>query len=592
MGIKYSPMKFLKYIAVFFLVCTINALSVKSAEAIVNPVDSQNNKFGIHMISPTVDESSPAAVLVNSNGGDWGYITILIESKNRDHNKWQAFFDDLRRRHLIPIVRLATEPEKDYWKRPYEGEELAWADFLDSLNWPTKNRYVLIYNEPNQGQEWGGSVDPKSYARVLDKTITALKTKNPDFFILNAGFDASAPEKAPKFMDEETFLTQMEQEVPGILNKLDGWASHSYPNPGFVGLPTGAGRTSVRTWIWESMLLQRFGVTKDLPVFITETGWKHAEGLDYDKSLPSAEKIGDFYKTAFETAWSSTRIIAITPFLLNYQEAPFDHFSFKKITGEVQNIKILGVSTNSLISDPNYYPCYQTMKNIPKVNGKPIIENKAELVKGEIFSSLVIGENYNIFLTFKNTGQSIWGDDGNIELKAIKGGKELQIEPVSLKDQRVEPGQTATFSLKLKAPESGTYNISLQLFNSGREFDTSPFIFTTSVKSPVQLTLKSSLKWKKDFSGDYILTASSDSIETSGGFKLNSFGQSGKIEAKYLLPDYTFDFTLQKVFYKPKTIRVKVNPGENVLDFGELEPDIFSALFKPDKLWNLLPFSN
>ncbi|MFA5933153.1 MAG: cellulase family glycosylhydrolase [Microgenomates group bacterium] len=581
-------MKFFKYILVFIFLFIINAVSANPAKAIVDPLLSPNNKFGIHMISPTVDESSPAASLVNSNGGDWGYITILIESKSRDHNKWQAFFDDLRRKHLIPIVRLATEPEKDYWKRPYDGEEIAWADFLDSLNWPTKNRYILVYNEPNQGQEWGGTVDPKSYARVLDKTIAALKNKNPDFFVINAGLDASAPQKTPKYMDEEVFLTQMEEEVPGILNKLDGWASHSYPNPGFVGSPNNNGRISVRTWIWESLLLQRF-TTKNLPVFITETGWKHAEGLYHDKSLPSAEKIGDYYKTAFSTAWNSNRIIAVTPFLLNYQEAPFDHFSFKKITGEKQNIKILGVSTSS---DPNYYACYGSLIDIPKTSGKPIIENKAELTKGEIYTSLVSNESYNIFLTFKNTGQSIW-NDGDIELKATRGGSELQIETIKLKpDQKIEPGQTATFTLKLKTPESGTYNISLQLFNKDREFDSSPLVFATTIKSPVQLIIKSALQWKNDFSGDYILTISSDAIENSSGVRLDNTGISTKIEARYLLPDYAFDFTLHKPFYKPKTIRVNVKPGENILYFGVLEPDIVSALFKPRDLWSLLPFSN
>lgn len=587
--------KILTFSLIYFLLFLLTiTYTLTPVYAIVDPISSPNNKFGIHMISPTIDESSPAATLVNSSGGNWGYITILIESKSRDHNKWQAFFDDLRRKHLIPIIRLATEPEKDYWKRPYEGEEIAWADFLDSLNWPTKNRYVVIYNEPNQGQEWGGTVDPKSYARVLDKTITALKNKNPDFFVLNAGFDASAPQKTPKYMDEEVFLTQMEEEVPGVLNRLDGWSSHSYPNPGFVGSPYGAGRTSVRTWIWESLLLQRFNVTKILPIFITETGWKHAEGKDYDKSLPAADKIGDYYETAFTTAWNSNRIVAVSPFLLNYQDYPFDHFSFKKITGDVQNIKILGVSTNEQsTSNLAYYSCYNQLKDLPKTNGKPIMDNKAELTKGEIYSSLVTGETYNIFLTFKNTGQSIWNDGCDILLKATNGEKELQIDPIRLKqDQKIEPGQTATFNLKLKAPENGTYNVSLQLFNNNKEFDTAPFVFTTTIKSAVQLTIKSSLQWKKDFSGDYILTVSSDSIENSSGVKLNTEGYSNKIEAKYLLPDYMFDFTLQKPFYKAKTIKVKVKPGENALDFGTLEPDMLSAVFKPGDFWKLLPFSN
>ncbi|MDD2823177.1 MAG: hypothetical protein PHQ59_03780 [Candidatus Daviesbacteria bacterium] len=587
-------MKFIKYLLVFFLLIFINSVSLKPAKAIVDPLLAQNNKFGIHMISPIADESSPAATLVNSSGGDWGYVTILIESKDRDTNKWQSFFDDLRRKHLIPIIRLATCPEKDYWLRPYDGEETAWADFLDTLNWPTKNRYIVVYNEPNQGQEWGGNVDPKSYARILDKTITALKNKNPDFFVINAGFDASAPQQTPKYMDEEVFLTQMEEEVPGILNRLDGWSTHSYPNPGFTASPDSAGRISVRTWIWETLLLQRFGVTKNIPVFITETGWKHAEGVDYDKSLPSADKVGNYYKTAFENAWNSNRIVAVSPFLLDYQGTPFDHFSFKRISGDTKNLNVLGATTDTANkTDLSYYSPYTQLKEMPKTSGKPVQDNRAELVKGEIYTSLISGETYNISLTFKNTGQSIWNDGNEVELKATKGGNELQIESIKLKsDQKVEPGQTGTFSVKLKTPISGTYLIALQLFNNGKEFDQAPFIFSTTIKSPVQLILQTALQWKNDPTGDYILTISSDSVENSSGVKINSNGTSSKIPARYLLPDYTFQFTLNKPFYKPKTVTTKVVPGDNVLNFGTLEPDFFSALLTPINLWELLPFFN
>ena len=146
------------------------------ASAISDPLSVPNNKYGIHIISATRDEASEAARLVNANG-DWGYITVLAEAGDRNEGKWQEFFNELRRRHLIPIVRLATKPvDGGVWERPYPGEETAWADFLDKLSWPVKNRYVTIYNEPNHGSEWGGAVDPEGFAVVLNKTIDALKT--------------------------------------------------------------------------------------------------------------------------------------------------------------------------------------------------------------------------------------------------------------------------------------------------------------------------------------------------------------------------------------------------------------------------------
>lgn len=585
--IVYS-LKFIVYIIfLLFLLPTTNSELI-TVHAIVNPLDAPNNKFGIHIIQATPDESSPAAQLVNSSGGDWGYVTVLIQSNDRNESKWQQFFNDLRRRHLIPLVRLATKPLNEHWERPYEGEEQAWADFLDNLIWPTKNRYVIIYNEPNHGKEWGNFADPKLYAEVLNKTVTVLKNKNRDFFVLNAGFDASAPQKPPDYMDQLTFMIQMEEAVPGIFDKLDGWVSHSYPNPEFIGSPNGVGRGTARTWFWEIQALRGFGVTKNLPVFITETGWKHAEGVNYNSSYPAAERVAENYKTAFETAWASDRIVAVTPFLLTYQDYPFDHFSFKKYTGEKQNVQILGAQY------PDYYPQYQTILEMPKIAGKPVQENKTELTKGEIYKSIVAGENYQIPLTFKNTGLSIWGDQAGVKLVSLQGGKELGIEPSELhKGVKIEPGQEYVFSILLKAPESGTFKVVLNLFTTdGKQFDSPSLEFETEVKSPVVLIVKSLLTWKKNHSGQYLLKIEGATGESVQQVTLDKTGASSKIDARYLLPEYTFNFTLEKPFYKPSKLQSKVVSGVNTLDFGILQPDIISALLNPKQLWQLLPFSN
>lgn len=558
----------------------------KTVHAIVDPLVVPNNKFGIHIIQPTPDESSPAAELVNANG-DWGYITVLMEQKDKRKDKWQQFFNDLRRRHLIPIVRLATEPEGKTWKRPNPDDADSWADFLNSLNWPTKNRYVIIFNEPNQAHEWGGVVDAKSYALVLDKLILALKKRSEDFFILNGGFDASAPQQLPTYQDEINFLQEMKQAVPDIFEKLDGWVSHSYPNPEFSGSPDALGRGTVRTYVWELQQLRNLGVVKNLPVFITETGWKHAEGLRYDPSLPSAETVSQYYQNAFAGAWNSSRIVAVTPFLLSYQETPFDHFSFKKIVGEKQNIRILGAEY------PDYYPQYQILMDLAKVSGSPIQDNLAQLVSGEVYSSIVAGESYRITIVLKNTGQSIWNDREQVKLVPILGRPQLGINPVEIpKDIRVEPGQEFDFRVDLKAPQQGKFKVVLNLFAGNKQFDSPPLEFETEVKSPVILQVKSALRWKKTYQGEYFLRIEGAVGESAQKVTLNSEGKSDEIEARYLLPDYTFEFSLEKPFYKSSAISRTVQEGENVLDFGTLQPDILSALLNPKELWKLLPFSN
>jgi hypothetical protein len=149
-----------------------------------------NNIFGIHLAQPHPQEIRAASDLVNSNGGKWGYVTLVIQENDRNKDKWQNVFDELRELHLIPIIRLATQPEGENWRRPEPTDANDWADFLDSLNWVVKDRYIILFNEPNHGSEWGGEVDEKSYANVAFTFAKALKEKNSDFFIMLAGFDA------------------------------------------------------------------------------------------------------------------------------------------------------------------------------------------------------------------------------------------------------------------------------------------------------------------------------------------------------------------------------------------------------------------
>ena len=92
-------------------------------------------------------------------------------------------------------------------------------------------------------------------------------------------------------------------------------------------------------------------------------------------------------------------------------------------------------------------------------------------------------------------------------------------------------------------------------------------------------------------SGEYILTINSEDKNYRVPIFLNNLGQAPPLEARYLIPDYTWEFTLSKPFYKPKTIRANVYSGINQLDFGKLEPDLGKAFLNPQAFWQLLPFS-
>src|SRR5579872_4534912 len=219
-------------ILIFFFAFSCRALAAE------NPLNVANNKVGIHILFP--EELQKAAALVNSNGGDWGYIVIPIQSGDKDLQKWQDFMDNAKKLHVIPIIRLATEGDyfnTKVWRKPTEADMLDFANFLNSLNWPYKNRYIIVYNEINRGDEWGGTSDPSEYASLLQYAVSTFKSRNTDFFMISAGMDNAAATDGTNF-NEYDFYSQMESAIPDIFNQVDGLASHSYPNPGFSSAPT------------------------------------------------------------------------------------------------------------------------------------------------------------------------------------------------------------------------------------------------------------------------------------------------------------------------------------------------------------------
>lgn len=154
----------------------------------------------------------------------------------------------------------------------------------------------------------------------------------------------------------------MNEAVPGIFNKLDGWAAHPYPQPNFSGNPLSKGRWSIRAYEDElNFLKSRLGEKKDLPVFITETGWAHSEGEKFDRSFLSEDKVAENYKIAFEKVWlKDDRVRAVMPFTIKYNP-PFDHFSW---------VKSDYVST---------YKQFDVIKDFQKISGTP-----PALIKGSI----------------------------------------------------------------------------------------------------------------------------------------------------------------------------------------------------------------
>ncbi|MCX7880961.1 MAG: hypothetical protein N2482_00390 [Patescibacteria group bacterium] len=586
MTIKKLIKSQLKNFLGLLIVIIIYSLFIIRFEVVIAALS--NNKFGIHLAQPHLEDLPKAAVMVNGSGGDWGYVTLVIQENDRNKDKWQVIFDRLRELHLIPIIRLATSPQEENWRRPNIDEGQSWANFLDSLNWVIKNRYVILFNEPNHGSEWEGTVDPENYAQVAFAFAKALKEKNSDFFVMLAGLDASAPSSPPNFEDEEIFLrkiikseTNYNNQNPNTQNVLnlknsdfkncfefriscfefliDGWASHSYPNPGFAGSPWDFGRGTVRTYQWELELLKSLGVRKDLPVFITETGWERKTRYStFDIRYLDENKVANYFKIAFENVWlPDERIMAVTPFVFDYQSDPFLGFSWKR-------------------SDGSFYPQYYTIQSMTKIKAEPEKVEKGEIVFN-LPKEILAYSDYQFSLEIKNQGQAIWDKDDGYLLSVVSyPEKQKPFEYLFSDLKNIKPFEEKQASFFIRTnQESGKNQVKIFLLKNGKKIIESKiwdFIIEPLPKISFQISLWPTFKEAKGKDFEIQIFDQREKLV----FKKNGIEViKGKAEVKdiqNIVLGERYRVVILRPYYLPRQKFVFFHKGENKLIFKRMLP--------------------
>jgi hypothetical protein len=375
---------------VFFSACA-DAASLRTPV----PIEPQTVKTGIHLLLDDGRKAWPVEMwpehlkAARQVAGEWGYVTQLVRLDDLDAGKWQTFMDECARLHLTPILRLATTYNRidHYWNRPpadpdgrYTRTAAQAAEFITALAWPTDQHFVIVGNEPNHGDEWGGRPDPAAYARFLMAVAETLHAADPQARVLNAGFDAYTPHTGDQawldglfYMDEESFLDGMVAAQPEVFTHLDGWASHPYPlgpfsqppwqqeyridllngaiNPAHQDPPAEIYNRGINGYEWELWKLSTYGI-EGLPVLITETGWRHTEtssdqATDGASALPDAQTAAIYFDLAYRgnggrypdlpdsgwTAWlDDPRVIAITPFALDGNPLEWGHTNWLMLT--------------------------------------------------------------------------------------------------------------------------------------------------------------------------------------------------------------------------------------------------------------------
>lgn len=273
--------------------------------------------LGMHVLHP--DEVKSVRRLYEDEV--WRYLTIpLTLEDTKSWTTWQNFFDEAARQRIIPIIRLTTsyDPVADAWKIPSRKEITTLVAFLSSLNWHQNEKFVIVFNEVNHAKEWGGRIDPLSYAEALKFTSQWLHSEGLNYKVLPAAMDLAA-NNSRDTMEAFNYLDRLHQIDPEIFSYVDYWNSHSYPNPDFAASPTRLGQNSLRGFIYElNYLKNKMG--RDFQVFITETGWASSYLTNY--------YLDDYYLYALQHIWSDDRVKAVTPFLMKGSPGPFASFSF------------------------------------------------------------------------------------------------------------------------------------------------------------------------------------------------------------------------------------------------------------------------
>jgi len=310
----------MKNIKNYYLACFVFLLLFFVFGARNTVLAQTTEKLGVHVMS--IDELVKAREFfqgVGLSNNEWRYVTIPLSLNDLEQeNKWQEAFDRAQELKLTPIVRLVTRFDGQNWQIPNKKDVVDQLTFLDQLDWPSEQKYIIAYNEVNHAAEWGGRLDPASYAQVLRFVLDWAHTQNEPFLVLPAALDLSAP-NSQVTREAFTYWAQVDAADKKVLALLDAWNSHSYPNPAFSSSPQNNGKHSIRGFEAELAWLDQ-KTPKKLEVFITETGWQN--------NHLTQNWLSSYYEYSFNHVWSNERVKAVTPFVLKGMPGPFSAFSF------------------------------------------------------------------------------------------------------------------------------------------------------------------------------------------------------------------------------------------------------------------------
>jgi hypothetical protein len=307
------------------------------------------NRYGIGLVN---EGNATDHDLAQKLAGPGGWILVIFAditpNRTSADASWKQSIQAAYDRNLIPVIRMAPpwgdRKVRNMGESPTAYKKLAQAykaviqDLPKRPDWPL---YVQVHNEPNLCYEWecdssAGTLTDQTiaseYAHMLSDVADALHSiGDPRIKVLNGALAPGEPEwcqcgttNAGGGKTSTTFLGYMKSAVPGVFDKIDAFATHSYPAQGegwgfFVQYSD-----SLTGLKWFEKELQTIGKSS-MKVVVTETGWT----IQHETLSWSRDQVADFTVDAVKNVWlTHPNILGVTPFILRDGSGSWENFAW------------------------------------------------------------------------------------------------------------------------------------------------------------------------------------------------------------------------------------------------------------------------
>ncbi|MFF3378654.1 cellulase family glycosylhydrolase [Streptomyces sp. NPDC002680] len=192
-----------------------------------------------------------------------------------------------------------------------------------------------IWNEPNIKPFWKTGPDAARYTALLTATAPAIRSVDPDAYLLLGGLAAVDTQPSKQYVSHQTFLAELGRL--GALKQVDAISYHPYTYPLLPSTKTATGTRFEeidRTKDNLVAVLARYG-ERGMPIWLTETGaptWSRGRAADNESARDTAHVTPALQaRIARDTVTASAAIPSVkVVFWFSYQDGEPETSSSRK----------------------------------------------------------------------------------------------------------------------------------------------------------------------------------------------------------------------------------------------------------------------